>query len=103
MLREMTRPLQHTPQLSALVKCNAREELDSGNLNNELVNVPLTPLFCCGKWKPVGICFTMCCHSLCPLPQFSAIRTILGQENAIDIKKKYVWISIVRQTCLSLS
>lgn len=77
-----------SPELSALAKCNAKEELESGNLNNELVNVPLTPLFCRGKWKPMCICFPMCCRSVCPLPPFSIIRTILGYETAIDIKKK---------------
>lgn len=39
----MTHSLKDAPQYGALAKCNAREELDYGNLNNELVNVPLTP------------------------------------------------------------
>lgn len=34
------------------------------------------------------ICFPMCCRSVCPLPPFSIIRSILGYETAIDIKKK---------------
>lgn len=63
----MTRCLKDAPQLGALAKCNAREELDSGNLNNELVNVPLTPLICCGKWKPMCICFSMCCCLCVPV------------------------------------
>lgn len=105
MLGKMARFLQNSPQLSALAKCNAREELDSGNLNNELVNVPLTPLFWWGKWKSMSICFPMCCCSVHPLPGSSIMRIILGYENAIDIKGKKIkiWSSVVRQSCFSLS
>lgn len=69
MLGKMTPSLKNAPQLGVLAKCNAREEPDSGNLNNELVNVPLTPLICCGKWKPMCIYFSMCCCSVCPHSQ----------------------------------
>lgn len=81
----MTHSLKDVSQHGALAKCNAREELDSGNLNNELVNVPLTPLICCGKWEPMCICLSMCCCSVCPSSQLQDL--FLGYENAIDIKK----------------
>lgn len=81
----MTHSLKDAPQYGVLAKCNAREELDSGNLNNELVNVPLTPLICCGKWEPMCICLSVCCCSLCPSSQLQDL--FLGYENAIDIKK----------------
>lgn len=41
--KKITCSLKDAPQPGALAKCNAREELDSGNLNNEIANVPLTP------------------------------------------------------------
>lgn len=81
----MTRSFKDASQLGALAKCNAREELDLGNLNNELANVPLTPLICCGKWEPMCICFSMCCCSVCPSSQLQ--DPFWGYENAIDIKK----------------
>lgn len=81
----MTHSLQVASQLGALAKCNAREQLDSGNLNNELVNMLLTPLICCGKWEPMCVCFSVCCCSVCPSSQLQDL--FLGYENAIDIKR----------------
>lgn len=69
----MTRSLKDAPQLGALAKCNAREQLESGNLNNELVNVLLTLLICCGKGEPMCICFSVCCCSMCPSSQLQGL------------------------------
>lgn len=86
MLGKMTPSLKNAPQLGALAKCNAREELDSGNLNNELVNVPLTPLNL--LWQVETCVHLFLTVLLFCVSQFSIIRSILGYENAIDIKKK---------------
>lgn len=83
--KKITCSLKDAPQPGALAKCNAREELDSGNLNNEIANVPLTPLIWRGKWEPMCICFSMCCCSMCPGSQLQDL--FWGYENAIDIKK----------------